>query len=117
MRVVRHEDIPAEPFPGGADYRTLVGGAAGAAPIRVGIQVSPPGYRTPDHAHPYLEVLTVLEGTGEAWSADREGVVMLEPGVTLALEPGVRHGFRATGAVPLKTLGIHASPDRIVETG
>ena len=117
MKVVRHDTVAFETFPGGATYRTLVGDGTGSTPIRTGIQTSPPGYATPEHAHPYLEVITVLEGTGEAWSADREGTVALEPGVTLVLEPGVRHGFRVTGEVPLKTLGIHASPHRIVETG
>jgi mannose-6-phosphate isomerase-like protein (cupin superfamily) len=28
--------------------------------------------------------------------------------------PNVRHQFRTLGRAPLKTLGVHASPDRIV---
>ena len=80
----------------------------------MGIQTSPPGYRTPLHSHPYLETITVLEGRGEAWLQGREELVTLEPGVTLVLEPHQRHWFRATGDAPLMTYGVHASPKRIV---
>ena len=48
-------------------YQTLVGDERGSTPVRVGIQTSAPGSKTPMHSHPYLEVLTVLEGQGEAW--------------------------------------------------
>jgi quercetin dioxygenase-like cupin family protein len=115
MKVVRHDDVPLETFPGGATYQTLVGDDAGSTPVRTGIQVSPPGYATPDHSHPYVEVITVLDGEGEAWSEASEAPVALHPGVTLVIPPGTRHGFRVTGKVPLRTLGVHASPDRIVE--
>ena len=115
MKVVEHRNVAEEQFPGGATYRTLVGDEEGSTPVRTGIQVSPPGYATPEHSHPYVEVITVLEGTGEAWAEGEEGTVPLHPGVTLILPPGQRHGFRVTGEVPLKTLGIHASPHRIVE--
>ncbi len=114
MKVVEHEQVESEEFPGGATYRTLVGDDMGSTPLRSGIQTSPPGYETPAHSHPYVEAITVLEGTGEAW-AEGEDTVALRPGVTLILPPGQRHGFRVTGEVPLKTLGIHASPHRIVD--
>ena len=114
MKVVRHDAVPAETFPGGATYRTLVGDEAGSTPIRTGIQVSPPGYETPYHCHPYVEVITVLAGEGEAWSEAAEGTVALAPGTTLVIPAGVRHGFRVTGTRPLETLGIHASSQRIV---
>jgi len=50
MPIVRHSDIAAEPFKGGATYLTLVGDAQGMTPIRVGIQNSPPGYKTLTHS-------------------------------------------------------------------
>ena len=114
MPVVVHSKVASEPFKGGATYQTLVGDDEGSTPIRVGIQTSPPGYRTPLHSHPYLETITVLDGEGEAWLQGREGTVKLAPGVTLVLEPHQRHWFRATGAGPLRTYGVHASPKRIV---
>jgi len=114
MPIVRHSDVVAEPFKGGATYLTLVGDTQGTTPIRVGIQTSPPGYKTPTHSHPYLETITVLEGKGEAWLQGSDELVQLEPGVTLVLTPHLRHWFRTTGDRPLKTYGVHASPHRIV---
>ena len=115
MPVIYHTDVPKEPFPGGATYQTLVGDSTGTTPVRVGIQTSPPGYATPTHSHPYMEILTILEGTGEAWMEGQEGTLKLEPGMTLVLLPNVRHGFRVTGSETFRTLGVHSSPVRIVD--
>jgi quercetin dioxygenase-like cupin family protein len=115
MPVVRHSDVPALPMTGGATYQTLIGDEQGSTPIRVGIQTSPPGYKTAVHSHPYMETITVLEGHGEAWIEGSDELVSLKPGVTLVLQPQLRHWFRATGDGPLKTYGVHASPRRIVD--
>jgi quercetin dioxygenase-like cupin family protein len=114
MPIVYHSDVDGEPFKGGASYQTLVGDAQGSTSIRVGIQTSPPGYKSALHSHPYLETITVLEGQGEAWMQGSDALVPLQPGVTLVLTPHLRHWFRATGDQPLKTLGVHASSQRIV---
>ena len=114
MPVIELEDIAREPFKGGAVYQTIVGDQEGSTPVRVGIQTSPPGYRTPLHSHPYLETVTVLDGQGEAWIDDGRGNVALKPGTSLVLPSNVRHWFGATGERPLVTLGVHASPHRIV---
>jgi mannose-6-phosphate isomerase-like protein (cupin superfamily) len=103
------------PFPGGATYRTLVGDAAGTTPIRVGFQDSPPGYATPTHSHPYMEVIVVVEGRGEAWLEGEGEHIPMRPGTTLVLPPGKHHGFRVLGDAPLRIYGIHASPERIVD--
>ena len=115
MPIVYHQDVPCEPFPGGATYQTLVGDDAGSTPVRIGIQVSPPGYTTPTHSHPYMEILTILEGQGEAWVQGSDELVILHPGMTLTLPANVPHWFRVMGDQPLKTYGVHASPDRIVQ--
>jgi len=115
MPVVYHDTIASEPFTGGATYQTLVGDAEGSTPVRIGIQTSPPGYTTPTHSHPYMEVITVLEGEGEAWLEGQEETVHLVPGVTLVLPPDLPHWFRNTGSSPLKTYGVHSSPHRIVQ--
>jgi mannose-6-phosphate isomerase-like protein (cupin superfamily) len=115
MAVIKLDEVPKQAFPNGATYQTIVGGDDGSTPVRIGIQVSPPGYSTGTHAHPYMEVVSVLEGTGVAWMEGVEGTFEIGPGTTLALPPNVKHGFRATGTVPLKTYGVHASPERIVE--
>lgn len=115
MPVIRLDDVPLEPFRDGATYQTLVGDDAGSTPLRVGLQVSQPGYATGTHAHPYLEVVTVIEGEGEAWIEGEGGTVAIGPGATMVFPPGIRHWFRVTGETPMKTYGVHASPERIVE--
>ena len=111
---IREEERTVVPFPGGA-YRTLIGDDNGAdIPIRTGIQTSEPGYATREHSHPYVEVLTVLDGRGEAWLDGEPGTVAMAPGVTISIPAGRVHGFRVLGDRPLVTYGIHTFPLRFV---
>jgi quercetin dioxygenase-like cupin family protein len=115
MKVVRLAETEAVSFGSGSVYQLLIGDDEGSTPVRTGVQTSQPGYETGLHSHPYLEVLFVLEGTAEAWvEGQEERPVTLRAGDTVALPPGVRHAFRAVGDRALRTLGIHASPRRIV---
>jgi quercetin dioxygenase-like cupin family protein len=115
LTVIREEDRPEVPFPGGATYRTLIGDDNGAAiPIRTGIQTSQPGYATREHSHPYVEILTVLDGKGEAWLEGEPGTVAMEKGVTISIPANRVHGFRVLGDQPLVTYGIHTYPKRVV---
>ena len=114
--VIRHSQRPNTTLPGGADYCPVIGDDNGAGvPVRTGIQTSPPGYETRPHSHPYIELLTVLEGEGEAWVKGGEGLIRLEPGVTIALPAHRIHSFRTVGDKPLVTFGIHTSDKRIVD--
>lgn len=70
---------------------------------------------TPNHAHPYVEIVTVLEGTGEAWIDGEAGEIEIGVGMTVVFPANTAHGFRVTGNAPLVTYGIHSSPDRVVE--
>jgi quercetin dioxygenase-like cupin family protein len=116
LTLIRHAERPCVTFPGGAVYRPIIGDDTGRGmKLRTGIQESPPGYSTPPHSHPYPEILTVLEGRGEAWLDGDSAAMPLEPGVTIAIPAGRVHGFRATGEHPLVTLGIHVSEKRIVD--
>lgn len=115
MPVVDLKDVPKQQFPNGATYQTIVGDDAGSTPVRIGLQISPPGYDTGTHSHPYMEVVTVIEGTGEAWIEGQDGLTDIGPGSTMVLPANARHGFRVTGNTPLKTYGVHASAQRIVE--
>lgn len=115
ITVIREDERPIVDFPGGATYKTLIGDDNGAQiPIRTGIQTSQPGYRTRLHSHPYVEVLTVIAGTGEAWLDGEEGTIAMTPGVTISIPAGRVHAFRVVGAAPLVTYGIHTHPKRIV---
>lgn len=115
VTVIIEEDRPLVDFPGGATYRTLIGDDnGGLIPIRTGIQTSQPGYRTRPHSHPYVEVLTVLEGEGEAWLEGEDCTIAMTPGVTLSIPAGRVHGFQVVGDRALVTYGIHTFPKRIV---
>jgi len=115
LTVIRHVERPIVEFPGGATYQPIIGDDTGAdLPIRTGIQTSQPGYQTRLHSHPYAEVLTVLEGRGEAWLADEDAVVALETGVSITFPANRVHAFRTVGDQPLVTYGIHTFGKRIV---
>jgi quercetin dioxygenase-like cupin family protein len=116
LTVIRHAEQPSVTLPGGAMYRPIIGDDTGdGMPIRTGIQTSQPGYATPLHSHPYAEILTVIEGQGEAWLDGEEGVVVMEPGITIAVPANRVHAFRVVGDQPLVTLGIHTHGKRIVD--
>ena len=115
LKVIHYDDVTVEEFPGGAHYRKLITGESDEMPVVTGIQVSPPGYATPDHSHPYVEIVTVLEGEAEAWLETGSKTVSLGPGGTVLFPAKTRHGFRVVGEKPLKTYGVHISPNRIVE--
>jgi mannose-6-phosphate isomerase-like protein (cupin superfamily) len=50
----------------------------------------------------------VASGTGQMWLNDgtEETLVYLQPGVSLALRPGTRFQFRASGDTPLDIVGV-----------
>ena len=113
MPVIDIEDVRIEEFETGRTYQTLVGDDEGSTPVRVGIQTSPPGYSTGTHSHPYMEVITVIEGTGEAWIEGEVNVIAIGPGTTIIAPANIAHGFRNTGKNPMRSYGVHASPIRI----
>ena len=59
MPIVKLDEVEKQTFPNGATYQTIVGDDEGSTPVRVGVQVSPPGYSTGTHAHPYMATLVV----------------------------------------------------------
>ena len=118
LTVVRLVKRPVVDFGAGATYQPIVADDNCAeVPVRTGLQTSPPGYATRVHSHPYVEILTVLSGRGEAWLEDQPGVVAMEPGITLVVAANTRHAFRATGDEPLVTYGVHCNGKRVVHYG
>ena len=113
VKVALLEDADRVSFGDFAHYRPLI--ADGDTPMRTGIQVSEPGYVAAAHSHPYWEMLLILEGEAEAWMMDEpEKVIPLKPGDMIALPPNQAHCFRTVGDKTMRLLGIHHSPDRIV---
>ena len=114
-KVVRLIDTETVSFGPLSTYQPIIGDEAGTTPIRTGIQTAQPGYQAPMHSHPYLEVLHILDGVAEAWmEGHEEEKIVLRRGDTIALPPDVPHSFRVVGDQPLRLLGTHASPKRIV---
>jgi quercetin dioxygenase-like cupin family protein len=115
-KVVKLEDTERVSFGPLAYYQPIIGDDEGTTPVRTGIQTSQPGYVAPVHSHPYLEILHILDGTAEAWMEGQEDrAVVLRRGDTIALPPNAPHSFRVVGDEPLRLLGTHVSPRRIVE--
>ena len=88
MPIIPLETVKVETFDTGRTYQTIVGDEAGSTPVRIGIQTSPPGYSTGTHSHPYVEVITVIEGTGEAWVEGEGDAKAIGPGSTMVAPPG-----------------------------
>jgi mannose-6-phosphate isomerase-like protein (cupin superfamily) len=96
-----------------AFYHPLI--ADGDTPVRTGIQTSAPGYVAPMHWHPYVELLFIIEGEAEVWlQGDEDKPARLGAGDCVALPANIPHSFRTVGDQPMRLLGIHANPDRVV---
>tara|TARA_Y100001934_G_scaffold71724_1_gene89262 strand:+ start:285 stop:692 length:408 start_codon:yes stop_codon:yes gene_type:complete len=115
-RVIRLSESEPVSFAENSYYQPILNGEAGDYPIYTGIQTAEPGYETPPHQHPYLEVLHILDGSAEAWLVGKEDEkVRLNAGDTIALPPDQPHVFRVAGDTTLRLLGTHISPQRIVK--
>ena len=96
-----------------AFYHPLI--ADGDTPVRTGIQTSAPGYVAPMHFHPYVELLFIIEGEAEVWlQGEEDKPSRLGAGDCVALPADIPHSFRTVGDRPMRLLGIHANPDRVV---
>ena len=115
-KVIRLAESEVVKFGPDAFYQPIIGDEQGTTPIRTGIQTSEPGYVAPMHSHPYTEILHILEGTAEAWvEGEEDRPVRLEKGDTISMPPDTPHSFRVVGNTPMRLLGTHVSPKRIVD--
>ena len=113
--VIRLDGTQIVKFGPDAHYQPIIGDDEGTTPVRTGIQTSQPGYVAPMHSHPYIEILHILDGVAEAWIEGREHEkIRLEKGDTIAMPPNLPHSFRVVGDRPMRLLGTHVSPHRIV---
>lgn len=94
-------------------YHPLI--ADGDTPVRTGIQTADPGYVAPMHWHPYIELLFIIEGEAEVWmQGEEDKPSRLGAGDCVALPANLPHSFRTVGDKPMRLLGIHANPERVV---
>lgn len=113
--VIRLDNSEKVTFSPDSYYQPILNGEVGDFPIFTGIQTAAPGYQTRPHAHPYLEILHILEGTMEAWLIDNEDdKTVLKAGDTIALPANRPHAFRVVGDQTLRLLGTHMSSKRVV---
>ncbi len=98
-----------------SDLRVLIGDDQRSSPIRTALQTCQPGYVVPFHCHPYTEYLIVLEGAAE-FTIESDGLqtVSLQKGDTVELHADVWHAFTTSPEGVTCLLGIHISPERIV---
>ena len=115
FRVSRIADTERVSYGPQSDLRVLVGDESRSTPIRIALQTCQPGYDVPYHCHPYIEYLMVLDGSA-AFRIEADGVqtVELQKGDTVELRPGVWHAFTTSPTEVTRLLGIHLSPERIV---
>ena len=115
IKVVRLAESEIVKFAPDSFYQPLLGDDAGTMPVRTGIQTCQPGYVASMHSHPYIEIIHILEGVAEAWVEGKEdSKVRLEAGDTIAMPAETPHSFRVVGDKPMRLLGTHVSPKRIV---
>jgi quercetin dioxygenase-like cupin family protein len=113
--VIRLDESEKVTFSPDSYYQPILNSETGDFPIFTGIQTAKPGYQTPPHAHPYLEILHILEGAAEAWLvAKADEKVLLKAGDTIVLPANRPHAFRVVGDQNLRLLGTHLSSKRIV---
>ncbi len=115
FKVTRLADTQLVSYGPQSDLRVLIGDESKSTPIRAALQTCQPGYDVPFHSHPYIEYLMVLEG-GATFTIEVDGVqkVELQKGDTVELHPGVWHAFTTSPNEVTRLLGIHLSPERIV---
>jgi len=113
MPIINIKDAKRDEYDSVRVYETLVGDDEGSTPVRVRMQMLPPGYSTGTHVHPYMEIITVIEGAGEAWIGAEDNFTVIGPGTTIVAPANAPHGFSNTGDTPMRSYGVHASPTRI----
>ena len=98
-----------------SDLRVLIGDDRQSTPIRTALQTCQPGYDVPFHSHPYTEYLIVLQGSA-VFRIESDGLqtVELHQGDTVELKAQVWHAFTTSADEVTQLLGIHISPERIV---
>lgn len=114
-KVVRLDEVEVVKFGPSSVYQLIIGDDEGTTAIRTGIQTSQPGYEASMHSHPYVEILHILDGLAEAWfEGEEDRKILLRKGDTISLPPDKPHTFRVVGDEPMRLLGTHVSPHRIV---
>jgi mannose-6-phosphate isomerase-like protein (cupin superfamily) len=112
MTAFATSSLPSEPTviaPDGSDVRVLLALASGSMAhfeLKAGVTSRAVSHRSVE------EIWFVVSGRGEMWrrQADREEVVVLEPGTCLTIPAGTHFQFRASDTEPVAALGVTMPP-------
>ncbi len=99
-----YHEVPAESAGPGITIRWVIGRPEGAPNFALRVIEFAPGAVFAPHRHPYEHEIFVLEGEGVAQGP--EGEVAMQPGMALYIPPDEVHGYRNTGAVPLRFICV-----------
>jgi hypothetical protein len=99
MPIINIKDAKWDEPDSGRVNETLVGNGEGSTLVRVGIQISPSGYSTGTLLHPYMEIITVIEGVGEAWIGAEGNLTAIGPGTTI-VAPANAPGYTTPATRP-----------------
>jgi len=110
MPVVYHRDRPViRSASGELSLSMVVNRDVGASSLSVWVTCHEPGEVVPLHTHPVEEVLTFITGEGIATLGAETIPVCAD--MSLVVPPGTPHGYRNTGAEPLRLVITLAEPD------
>jgi quercetin dioxygenase-like cupin family protein len=104
-----YREVPAEPVSEGITIRWVVGKPEGAPNFAMRVIEFAPGAVFERHEHPYEHEIFVLEGEGMVEGP--EGEVIMKPGAALYVPPDEPHGYRNTGASPLRFVCVIPHPE------
>lgn len=107
MRVVRIDDIPAQPanrpiFLGQVETQPLLDDVS--EQVRLTVVRFNPGARTKMHTHTFEQVLLITEGKGIVATEHEEHIVT--PGMVVVIPPGEPHRHGATAETPMAHISI-----------
>lgn len=100
---------PTESAGDGITIRWVVGSDDGAPNFALRVVEFEPGAVFPAHQHPYEHEIFVLEGQGAVYGPG--GQEEMRPGTAVLVLPDEIHGYRNTGAGPLRFVCVIPHPD------
>lgn len=92
MKFIDHDSQPKDEWRKGVITRMHVSAQMGSMQLCIFDQWCDPGLGAPTHLHAVEEVLTVMAGRAEIWVGEERRVV--EPGQSVIVPAGHKHGFR-----------------------
>ncbi len=99
-----YHDIEQEPVGEDKSVRWVLGKPEGTPNFALRVIEFEEGAVFETHQHPYEHEIFVLEGEGVAHVPGKE--VVMQPGVAIYIPPSEPHGYRNTGAGPLRFICV-----------